>query len=112
MDGNSGTWTNGAWQDDGMLGGWALRMIAYDHNGNLRGVGTDGNMGFWEHETWQPQASNWTVNSLAFDPEGHLYGVGTDGNAGSYYNGEWSNSPDLTSWTLKMLTYNNDGVMW
>ncbi|MBL8151079.1 MAG: hypothetical protein JNN15_14220 [Blastocatellia bacterium] len=100
------------WNNLGNLGGWTLKMLAFDQKNNLWCVGTAGNVGQWDSSTfgWDDQGNlgGWTLNWLAFrptDPTDEVYCVGTAGNIGKY---EFDNHTMLNNsqnWTLKMITF-------
>jgi hypothetical protein len=50
------------------MGGWTLKMLAFDASGGQWCVGTDGNVGFWNGQSWTDLANpgGWTLDWLCF----------------------------------------------
>jgi hypothetical protein len=83
-DGNFARWNTdkNGWDDQG--GSWKLNMIAFI-DGQICGVGTEGNIGVWTNSAWlNMSANNWTLKMVTWDSAGTMWCVGTDGNVGKW----------------------------
>ncbi len=110
-DGNVGRWqyqrlfaTKGAvpfsFQELGLLGGWALKMLDLPWC-----VGTDGNVGAWNGSGWDDKGrmGGWTLKMLAFRFDG-VWCIGTKGDVGVWTGTEWHEQGRIGGWTADWLS--------
>ncbi|NES64406.1 MAG: hypothetical protein F6K24_03610 [Okeania sp. SIO2D1] len=102
------------WDDHGVIDGWTLKMIAFDQQGLLWGVGTEGNLLKANGTGWDDAGfpGGWTLKMIAFDQQGLMWGVGTEGNLGKANGTGWDDAGFPGGWTLKMIAFDQQGLMW
>ncbi|MDJ0616414.1 MAG: Vps62-related protein [Calothrix sp. MO_192.B10] len=102
------------WDDAGVIGGWTLKMIAFDQQGLMWGVGTEGNLLKANGTGWDNAGviGGWTLKMIAFDQQGLMWGVGTEGNLGKANGTGWDDLGFPGGWTLKMIAFDQQGLMW
>jgi hypothetical protein len=113
-DHNVGKWNGMAWDNQGNLGGWKLKMLTHDPGGKMWCVGTDSNVGIWNGSGFDNQGNmgGWTLKMLTFHPDGKMWCVGTDSNVGIWNGSGFDNQGNLGDWTLNMLTFDPAGTLW
>jgi len=117
---NVGEWNASAnkWDDKGRMGGWTLKMLTSDSNGDMWSIGTGHNVGKWNASTskWEDKGhmGGWTMKMITFDSKGDMWGVGTEHNIGKWNEstGKWENKGLMGDWTMKMITFDSNGDMW
>lgn len=89
------------------LGGWTVKMLAYDSFDTLWCIGTAGNVGqLLENGTWSDYSvafGGWTFNALFYDPQGMQWSIGTSGNVGQWEGDSWTDHGLIGGWTMGWL---------
>lgn len=91
------------------FGGWTVRMLSFDQQGNIWGVGTDGNLGKLQNDGTFADVTveydSWAFNVFTFDPSGNAWCIGTDGNVGQWdgENGRMIDHGLVMGWTMRWL---------
>jgi hypothetical protein len=111
-DNNVGLWNGSAWHDLGKMGGWSLKMIAFDAQNNMWCVNTDDMVGEWNGTAWDARKdmSNWQLKMIAFDAQDQRWCVGGNGNVGRWTTTQWTDQKK--PWSLKMIAFDAQSQLW
>ena len=117
----------GVWTDLGLLGGWPLRALVQDPQGNLLGIGQDNFMDWWDFGKggWTNDhssgggffsgPSDWTgIVQYLWGPNGVQWVVGPQGSIAKADSttGELVDQGAMGGWTVKMLSYDKLDTLW
>jgi len=96
-------------QYKGNIGNWNLKMLTFDKNGNMFGVGADGNMGKWQNGSWSNEydLGGWVLEMIAFDHNNTLWAVGANGNVGKWDGYQLQDQGNLDGWSVNWIAFDD-----